>query len=182
MTTYTTGSAISSGPFGVDVTKTYNEPEFDLGTKVVFTDGSIFRFVRTAAAKNQYSILPIDSDWLVGVESIASNLVTVAPSVFGIPAIAIAAPATGKTYRYFWIQTAGLFTAAKFCAGTAKDNPCYLSSATGALFSVYGASASIAVQAIKYTGSSQITGTTGTFTTGAAYSPIELWIDPTTKA
>ncbi len=165
-------SAIVSSKAGVNVADTHDVAQFKLGSMAEFTNGNVFRYCRTQAVKAQGSVYVIGSDYELGNSAEASVDNSTLPHKLGVPQIAVAAPASGYTYRYCWVQTAGLFTYLKMCGGTTNNNPLYLSSLSGALCSIRGTTGSVIVEAVKSTQGTTVT-TTGS-TTATAFSTSEL--------
>lgn len=130
---------VIEGPLGVDITKEYAAsstapqavdakllPPYALGTKIQYSDGRIFRFVKSAAAKTLKLAYLIDEDFLVGNGVTTSNDDGVP---VGIPRATTTAPTSldaNADSAYFWIQTGGEASvtasaaaadAAKVCSG-----------------------------------------------------------------
>lgn len=163
---------VVNGPAGVVISDTSDTPQFALGRKVEFASGKVFRYVRTMAALAQGSVYALSSTFTVGNAVVASVDSILTPFGCGVPQVAFAAPSSGFTYRYGWVQTAGTFTYLKLCGGTTKDNMLYISSLAGALNSIHSATASTVVNAVKYLGDSAVA-TAGSITS-TAFSPVEL--------
>lgn len=164
---------IVAGPVA-NVNYTHNVPEYALGTQVQFADGKTFRYVRTTRALSQGSVVAIGSDYTVGNDISSIQDSTNTPFAAGVSQQNTSAPASGYTYRYAWVQTAGAFTYLKLCGGTVKDNPLYISSLPGALNSLTLAGLSTLMMAVKYTGSSTVTGAGST--SSACFSNTELFV------
>jgi hypothetical protein len=124
-----------NGPLGVDVAKTYSVPEFDLGQKVECVDSAngdqaIFRFVRSASALTEFLVYIIPSSWTIA-DSLTTTTDNKAPVALGVVQDTWSAVATGYTYRYGWIQTAGNFPYIEMLQSCAPDVELYSTSSPG---------------------------------------------------
>jgi len=90
----------------VNLTQQDNVPFCAPGTKHITPAGDTYRYVQAQAAKTVSLAYGIDENWEV---SAAAVIETDHSPLLGVPAFTSSAPASGFTYKYFWIQTAGNF-------------------------------------------------------------------------
>lgn len=114
-----------NGLLGVNVTSTDSVPQFPLGTIADCADASAgtfkrYRYVACSAAKNAADLYIIASTWIVG-DALTTTTDDAAPVALGVFDTAVAAPASGYTYRYAWIQTQGNFDAIGVLISCAAD-------------------------------------------------------------
>jgi hypothetical protein len=113
-------TATSPNTVGVDVAATHDLPQFDLG-KEVMRGGTKYVYVSAAAAKTQYSLYYIGTDFALG-NGVAGATVSASgsPAKIGVPQVAFATPSTGYTYRYGWVAVKGSLTVSAAAASTAN--------------------------------------------------------------
>jgi len=121
-------SAINPPLLGFDPTKQYDHAAFALGTRVQCTDGTIWRFVFTAAAKTIGLAYPIGNNFVVGAAGITDT--TAGGDNVGIPR---ATTLAGTTNFWFWIQTGGYFAAVETHHAVAAGANVYTSATAGKL-------------------------------------------------
>ena len=95
-----------------------NVPQCDVGSMHKTPAGDVYRYVKAQAAKTIGLVYGIDEAFEV---SATAAVKTETHPLLGIPAFTTSAPASGFTYKYFWIQTAGNFAAIE-CGAASADN------------------------------------------------------------
>jgi len=110
------------------LTQQDNVPICDVGSKHVAPDGSIYRYVKAQAAKTVGLVYGINEDYEVSATGLVKT--EIHPLV-GIPAFTTSAPASGYTYKYFWIQTAGAFAQIEAAAASADNASVYSTGTAG---------------------------------------------------
>lgn len=121
-------SAIDPALLGFDALKEYDHEAFALGTKVQCTDGTIWRFVFTAAAKTVALCYPITKGYIVGAAGITDT--TAGGDNFGVP---VQTTTPGATNLYFWIQTGGYIPQVSTHGAVAAGAAVYTSATAGKL-------------------------------------------------
>lgn len=104
------------------LTQEDNIPWCEPGTKHVTPAGDVYRYVKAQAAKTAALVWGIDENWEVSATAVNE---TETYPLLGVPVTTTAAPASGYTYRYFWIQTAGNFPALLCKSAVADNAPVY---------------------------------------------------------
>lgn len=112
----------------VDVASEYNVPAFTIGAKLELPNGNVYRFVKAQAAKTIGLVYGIDEAFEVSSTGLVKTEIK---ALVGIPAQTSSAPASGFTYKYFWIQTAGNFPRIEAAAASADNAQCYSTSTAG---------------------------------------------------
>lgn len=109
-----------------NLTQQDNVPLCDAGSLHVTPAGDMYRYVKAQAAKTIGILYGIDENF----EVYATGAVkTEVHPLAGFPAFTTSAPASGYTYKYFWIQTAGNFARVE-CSAASADNAQAYSTAT----------------------------------------------------
>lgn len=112
----------------IDLTQQDNVPTSELGAKHVEPNGKTYRYVRAQAAKTIGLIYGIDETFEV---SATAAVKTEIKPLVGIPEFTSSAPASGFTYKYFWIQTAGNFARIEAAAASADNTQCFSTATAG---------------------------------------------------
>lgn len=102
----------------VNLSQEDNIPVCEPGTKHVTPSGNVYRYVKAQAAKTAALVYGIDENFEVSATAVNE---TETYTLLGVPVSTSSAPASGYTYKYFWIQTAGLFPAVS-CENDVADN------------------------------------------------------------
>jgi len=113
---------------GVILTEEYNTDAFGVGTRHRAPDGKTYRFVKAQAAKTIGLVYGIDEAFEVYATAAVK---TESHPLLGVPAFTSSAPASGFTYKYFWIQTAGNFARVEAAAASADNAGCYATQTAG---------------------------------------------------
>ena len=108
----------------------HNIPVCEPGSKVVFPNGDTFRYVKAQAAKTKGLAYGIDENYEVSSTGIVK---TGNYSLIGFPVATTSAPASGYTYKYFWIQTAGNLARVETSAAVADNAQVYTTATAGKL-------------------------------------------------
>lgn len=145
------------------LTQNDNVPVCEVGTQHVTPTGDIYRYVKAQAAKTIGLLYGIDENF----EVYATGAVkTEAHPLAGIPAATSSAPASGYTYKYFWIQTAGNFARVEAAAASADNAQCYTTSTAGKIDD--GDDSGAKILGMKFTAAA------GGATNTTAFSALEL--------
>lgn len=112
----------------VDTAAEFNTAQFTLGEKFEKPNGDVFRFCRYAAAKTIGLIYGIDQNFELSTTALVKTEIK---SLLGVPAATTSAPASGFTYKYGWIQTAGNFARIEAAAASLINAQCYSTSTAG---------------------------------------------------
>lgn len=110
------------------LTQQDNTPICAVGSKHTTPEKDIYRYVKAQAAKTIGLIYGIDENFEVSATALVKTEIH---PLLGVPASTTSAPASGYTYKYFWIQTGGNFARIEAAAASADNASCYSTSTAG---------------------------------------------------
>jgi hypothetical protein len=142
---------------GVILTEEYNTDQFGVGAKYEHPNGNVYRFCKYQAAKTIGLLYGIDENFEVSATAVVK---TEAHPLAGVPAATTSAPASGFTYKFGWIQTAGAFARVEAAAASADNAQAFSTSTAGKIDD--GDDSGAKIQGLKFTAAAgSATNTTG---------------------